>query len=389
MAATVSTSTQAGAITIAFQRKVFYAEGLFWAFFSNGVNAGWEFSSDGTTWTGAFTSIGACAGGDRFSVWVDDTYIHYARLNPRDLFYRRGILVNDGTITWSAVEQTVDVGIATDHYDFPCITVDTNGYAWIGVMHDQPDDDDLPVVLKNANTDGTWSLDFAYELSAIDDLTWRVAPIALTAGKVYVVYCYASAAPLGKLYNAGWGAEENTLADHNIERGDAFSAVAIEDNVHFIYNRDTTNQIRHNERVWGVGWNVADVLVQDAVTATTTATLSADPSEGDLYCFWALSTTDHVYYKQYTGGAWDGAATDWVDETADDIQYDSQVSSFYSDYGSYVGLLYVTKTGSPYNVRFAFLTLPSGWTGTIAGVTDPASIMGVAKANIASVKGVA
>ena len=389
MAATVDTSTPSGAVAAGMQRKCFYAVGLFWAFFSNGTNAGWEFSADGTTWTGVFTSIGACLTGNDFSIWFDGTYIHYTRFANYDLFYRRGTPVNDGTITWSAVEQTVHDGANTNHYSWPSITVDTNGYAWIGVHHDQPDGDDFPVVLKNDNLDGTWTLDFAYELNAIDDVGWKICPVPLTDGKVYVIYCDSARTPFGKLYNAGWGAEENDLADFNIEMGFLYSAVAIEDDIHFVYNRDITNQIRHNIRVFGVGWNAADVLVQDTVEATTGPALSSDPSEGDLYCFWTSSVTDHVYYKQYTGGAWDLAATDWIDETADDIWVSYLLSSFYMDYGSFVGLLYVSALGPTFKVRFAFLTTPSGWTGTIAGVTDPASIMGVAKANIASVKGVA
>lgn len=355
--ATVATTTVTTAVNYGYMRKSFYAAGLFWAFYSTGTNAGWEFSNDGTTWVGAFTSIGACLYGNRFSIWFDGTYIHYVRFDNFDLFYRRGIPENDGTITWSAVEQTVYDGESGDECEFPCIAVDTNGYAWIGVYHDQPDGDDFPVVLKNDNNDGTWATDFAYELKVnLDSASWRVAPVPLTDGKVYVVYCESGSTPFGKLYDAGWGAEENDLADYSIEDGWGFSAGAIGDNVHFVYNRDVTYQIRHNERVWGVGWDAADVLVQDTMSNSTGPVLSVDPSTGDLYCFWALSVDDHVYYRRYTGAAWQ-ARVDWIDETVDDIPYDDRISSFYMDYGGYIGLLYVTKVASPYNVRFAFLTM--------------------------------
>ena len=354
---TVGTSTSNMAVRNANQRKSFYAEGLFWVFYSDGTNAGWEFSADGVTWAGAFTSIGSCAAGFYFSVWFDGTYIHYARDNGiGDLYYRRGTPVNDGSISWSAAEQTVYDGTTTDEYKMPCITVDTDGYVWIGVNNDQPDGDDFPVVLKNNNTDGTWVTDFIYELSAVDSTSWFVSVVPLTGGKVYVIYCRAASAPLGKLYNAGWGAEESDLADFDIEQGYLHSAVALSDNVHFVYTRDGTNQIRHNRRIWGVGWDAADVLVQDSLGENSPA-LSSDPSTGDLYCFWTLTSTDHVYYKQYTGGAWDVGATDWIDESADDIIADWLISSFYMDYGGYIGLIYLTKLGSPYNVRFDFLTM--------------------------------
>ena len=317
--ATVATSTTYTAVRSGFQRKGFYAEGLFWAFYSDGTNAGWEFSNDGTTWDGGFTSIGACTSGRYFSVWFDGTYVHYARTDlggTFDLFYRRGTPVNDGTITWSAVEQTVYAGSSGDAYHFPCIAVDTNGYAWIGAVNDDPGGDDFPVILKNDNNDGTWSNDFIAVLKETDTSTWKVVPVPLTSGKVYVVYCMNAAAPLGKLYDSGWGSEESDLADYAIEGGSAFSAAADGDDVHFVYNRDVTYQIRYNKRVYGVGWNADDVLVQDGVALQTIPALSVDPSRGDLYCFWASLSTDHVYYKKYSSGSW-GDLVDWIDETAD------------------------------------------------------------------------
>lgn len=369
MAATVDTSTNAYASAYGFQRKCFHAAGLFWAFYSDGTNAGWEFSADGTTWTGAFTSIGACIYGQRFSVWFDGTYIHYIRWDgaAQNMYYRRGTPVNDGSINWCAVQQTAYEGGIMDEYLYPCITVDTNGYAWIGALY--YDGDSRPFVLKNANNDGTWTTDFAYELSAVDDTLWKVCPVSLTDGKVYVIYCRSSQLPLGNLWNgATWAGEENNLADFNIEDGYGFSAVAKADDIEFVYNRDVTYQIRHNTRVWGVGWDAADVLVQDAVTDSCDPALSIDPSANELYCFWTHVTSDHVYYKKYSSGSW-GGLVDWIDESTDDIQYDYLISSFYTVYGSYIGLIYVTKTGSPYNVKFAYLSFMAPPTVTTQDAT--------------------
>ncbi|MBA7695157.1 hypothetical protein ES703_103779 [subsurface metagenome] len=295
------------------------------------------------------------------------------------MFYRRGEPENDGTITWSEDEQVAYDGTGTsDRYLYPCIAVDTNGYAWIGVYYDAGTIES-PYVLKNANNDGTWTEDFAYQLNAADwGVSTRVCPVPLTDGKVYVVYCRSGAAPLGNLWNgAAWVGEETDLADYAIAGGYVFSAVALGDNVHFVYTKVSSYQIRHNERVWDVGWGTDDVLVQDAVTSSCGPALSVDPSTGDLYCFWTQNDTDHVYYKQYTGGAW-GGLVDWIDESTDDIYYDMQISSFYMDYGGYIGLLYTTKLASPYNVRFAFLTMPpqpfSTQTRLIGTVIAPYSV---------------
>ena len=350
---TIDTSTSDYAVALSYQRKGFYAEGLYWAFYSNGTNAGWEFSADGETWSDSFTSIGA-ATGTRFSVTFDGVYVHYVRWSAFITYYRRGTPIDDGTITWSAAEQTVHSGDATDHYDFPSICVDTNGYVWIGAHHDQPDGDDFPIVVMTNNGDGTWTTDATEELSATDLTTWRVSVVALTDGKIYAVYCANSVTPRGKLYNSGWGAEESDVADYAIENGGFFSVTSIDDDVHFAYLRDVTYQIRHNVRVYGTGWTATDLLVQDSVTATTSPTISANQSADIIYCIWTNITTDHVYYKKWDAG-WDASATDFVDESTDDIKGTNTISSFLIAYNDIVGVLYTTKLSSPYNVKIAFI----------------------------------
>lgn len=355
----MDTSSGLSAVNYGFQRKQFHAAGLFWAFYSDGTNAGWETSDDGVDWSGAFTSIGPAPGYD-FSVFFDGTYIHYIRTSDYDTFYRRGIPQANGTINWSENEQLVYDGSFGDRYRYPTITVDSLGYAWIAVYWDDPgaSPNDHPYVLKNANLDGTWSTDFAYELNAADSTSWKVAIVPLTDGKVYVIYCRDAERPLGKLYDAGWGAEENDLADYDIRLGYAFSAGAIGDDVQFIYNKVSPYQLRHNIRVYGVGWNASDVLVQTAMASNSAPALTVDPSENEVYAFWTRQPTDdHIFYKKYSSGSW-GSLVDWFNESSDGIIADYLITSSYMDYDSYVGVLYVTKTGSPYNVRFAFLETP-------------------------------
>lgn len=358
---TVGTSTNDDGTSYGYMRKGFYAAGLFWAFYSNGTNAGWEFTANPAVWAGAFTSIGPCTRGYYFSIWFDEAtgFVHYVRHDyggTWDLYYRRGTPENDGSITWSAAEQTVDAGISTDRYSIPCICVDTNGFAWIGATHTLGTVDH-PYALKNDNNDGTWALDFAYLLWAYDAY-WKVYPIPLTGGKVYVVHCNGIG-PYGKLYDAGWSGREN-FGDGEPSFSGHISAVADGDDVHFVYHRIIVNDIRYSKRAFGVGWG-AEVVVQTGQTHKCGPALSIDTVTGDLYCFWTrgyLVVDDHVYYKKYSSGSWDADPTDWIDESADGIKEDEYISVFSQTYSDYIGVLYGTKTGSPYNVKFAFLTMP-------------------------------
>jgi len=361
---TVGTSLWSNAIPYCVQRKSFYANGRFWAFYSDGTNLVFRSSTDGITWTDA-TSLGACLAGDDAAIWFDGTYVHYARYDEDgyDLFYRRGTPVSDGTITWSADEQTVYAGSYTTTFHYhPVIAVDSSGYAWIGtrgyyMAHGYPARE-YPNIFKNANNDGTWSTDtgFPYELNATFG-GWTVSPVPLTSQKMYVIYCNSGNSPLGILYDGSWGSEETDLADYVLGDDKLFSGVAEGDHVHFVYLRgEQTYQIRYNKRTYGTGWAANDVLVQDSVAYATSCALSID-AINDLYCFWSRDTTSHVYYKKCVSGTWDTDPTDWINEATDGIASEYAISCYAQIYGSRIGLLYTTKTSSPYDVRFAYLTV--------------------------------
>ena len=138
------------------QRKVFYANDLFWAFYSNGTNLVYTTSRTGVVWS-TVTNVRTCLQGYEFSVTFDGLYIHYVFASTTsDVLYRSGKTNYDGSITWNGAEETV-----FDHIDnytqIPSITVDTNGYAWI-IFRDY--DAGLvkycPYVTKSQYNNGTW-----------------------------------------------------------------------------------------------------------------------------------------------------------------------------------------------------------------------------------------
>jgi len=377
----VEESNTSKATEYTFQRKTFYANGRYWVFYVDENYLRFKTSTDGSTWSSA-TSIHAIAYNDgyEFSVWFDGTYVHIAYVYlvyglEWTLFYRRGTPNSDGTITWSADDQEVYHGTSSVYYHIPMISVDSAGHAWIGVLYYNGSINSIyPCVFKNANTDGTWSTadGFPYLLNSTADTGWGVIPVPLTGGKVYVVYFRTKVRPAGRLYDGvNWGDEE-IAADHEVNpwRPNCLSAVGEGDNVHIVFNHySSTGQIYYNKRVYGSGWG-SDVLVQDSVPSDTYPTLSIDSSSGDLYCFWVDS--DHVYYKKYDSstGTWDATPTDWIDESEERIYYKDTLTSFYSSYANYVGVLYTTKKSGPYNVKFAYLTISTGNTPPNAPTLD-------------------
>ena len=91
-----------------YQRKTFYAAGRHWVFFSDTSLINYFSSTDGSTWTGSKTA-NSISSGEKFSVFFDGTYVHLAFCSGdggAPIYYRRGTPNSNGTITWSAAEQT-------------------------------------------------------------------------------------------------------------------------------------------------------------------------------------------------------------------------------------------------------------------------------------------
>jgi hypothetical protein len=381
---TVGTSTTNYATLYPFQRKSFYANGRFWVFYSNGTNMVYYTSLDGSTWTvGGSSPVRACSYGYHFSIWFDGTYLHYAYAYSGAIYYRRGTPNSDGTITWSAGEQAVSTTYNSAVY--PMISVDSNGYVWIGYRdYDSGTGKYYPYVIKSGNNDGTWGTTpagFPYQLLTTSG-DWRVSIIPLTAGKMLAVYAYGYATVKAKRWDgSSWGAEKVTTSA--TYWGYYHSAVAQGDDVHLVFLKSTGYGILYVKYTYSTDSFGAETTLQAGATSTSAPVVSIDTATNDLYVFAATKTTgtpsgwtaNHIYYIKYTAssGTW-GSWVDWIDESTEVLTYADGLTCFYQDYGSKIGLVYMTKTASPYNVRFDFLTTAAPFAGG-ASIVQAAKLM--------------
>ncbi|MBO3802449.1 MAG: hypothetical protein JTT11_01010 [Candidatus Brockarchaeota archaeon] len=339
------------------QRKIFYANGLFWAFYSDGTNMVFRTSRDGLTWSSSTTARTSVTYGDTFSVFFDGTYFHYA-YTPQSantpIYYRRGTPNSGGTVTWSAAEQTaVAAGGSTITYYAPSIMVATDGRAWIGYrLYDSSAGTRYPWVTRNNNIDGTWSAatNFPYQLSTFSASATVVTPVPLTSGYAFVLYTSNGFQIRGRKWTGSWASEVITSGYVN---GQGWSATNEGDDVHLCFT-DSTN-VRYTKYTSSTNSFSSETVVQSGGSPTSVV-VSLDTAINTLYCFWANSpTANHVYYKKKNqAGTWDTNPTDWIDETTDTIPAGDRFTSFYKDCGGKIGLAYVTGT-SPYKVRFRYI----------------------------------
>jgi len=367
----VGTSSNYYSLETTFERKTFYAKGRFWLIYLDSGDYYYQTSVNGENWT----SRTYLADGYMLDVYVENgEYIHYSRTaDTEGLKYRKGLLNGNGTITWLAPEQTVASGYWTGATS---ITVDSEGHPWIAyaVIFQRADNDRdcYARVTTSTLTNGTWQtrdgfpFDLYYELASYPNIYYYPADvISLTGGKVYVVY-WVNNELHGRLWDgSSFGSEETIVTDCRGYRSDgghiAVSMVSVGDTTHMVY-LDTSNVLHYMNRTtsWGSTVNL------QTVNATSYPVLSLNSSSNDLICFWvgngSQAGNNHIFYKKCVGGTWDSSATDWIDESAEEITiaYDQlyMITSSYSD-EHVIGLAYQTGTASPYNIKFAFLgTIP-------------------------------
>jgi hypothetical protein len=352
MVVTVCTTTVGGPVGIITQRKLFYAKGLHWLFYHDGSNFVYRTSKDGYVWSdSAVVRSGGAA--YNYSVAYDDgDYVHVANAGGDYLYYRRGKLASDGTITW---DDWRNAGLNPSY--FPVIALDSNGYPWIGVRY-YSGGVAYPYVTKSATKDGTWTTDsgFPYQLSATLTGDWAYAiPVALTGGKVYVLYGTHAAKIYGKLYDAGWGAEETASSKTTYML--LVSAANYEDEVKVVFlNRTvTTYYLYYIERDSVGNWS-SEVKLS---TGYMTARVCVDQDNGDVYVFWAYNGV--IYLQRKVRGVWDSGSIEWVTGEGDFPPMNSErlcnINTFIKKYGRSIGVAWARGTSSPYDLRFAPYTI--------------------------------
>jgi hypothetical protein len=358
----------------AFQRKTFFAHNKYWVFWGE-AETYYKTSTDGLTWS---TANDVCPGsGEFFSLWFDGTYVSYVRSTgiPTELLlYRRGRPNADGTITWSTPNEQVVVSTNTSELHEPFISVDSEGYPWIGYRWGS--NTKWPNCTKSSLNNGTWQTaqGFPYQLFTAVTLVpnWAVSIVPLTQQKMYAVYL-CSGAVRGRLWNGTAFENEELIANAVIGTRTRFahSVVAKDDNVYLVFlNATTTNgDILFFSRTYGASWSEKEV-VQPSASTSSFPVLSLNMSDGSLYCFWA--NNDAIYYEDYTEGAWNSNATTLA---AENNLYEQTLSCSYESRGSRIEVIWINGTIDNCHIRFCSLITGTTYkltvTSSTGGTTSP------------------
>jgi len=368
----VGTTTSNLSMRIGADRKILFDGTYFWAFYCDGSNVVYEKSANGTTWTGAATTVLTEAGSRGFGIWEDGTYVWVAAYTGTDgSVSERRITISNETL---GSVRSVSVGTGKEYN--PQIVKDSSGYLWLKSEDTNPSF--YATRSASPNDDSAW--DTTTTLGAESGDYGDAMLIPLTSGKVMAVYFSATNVMSYRVYDSGWSSPQTVVDGDLASRlsGDwgnqhYFSAVADSSgNVHLIYLTSQSPAGHLHYTYWnGSSWSAPTDAYDTG--GLKYPTLSIDMRNNELYAFWVQFDYDPYYliqYKKKTSSGWDSSPTYWQEYLGSPIQ----LSSSYSD-DSKIGIFWQEGTAGPYEVKFDFLNLPKWSYTTGATSLAPPSVI--------------
>lgn len=327
-----------------FQRRCFFARGRIWVFYSDTIGYGYRTSTDAIHWSSVIVAAPYNPGGGyarHFVVWVESNNDIHICWNPwgglgTSLYYRKGALNIDGTISWYAIAQTVITPGRSEAIDRPYLSVDSNGCPWIGYLHWGTHC--YPKIIKSSTKNGIWTTEggFPQTLSSGDSSEWAVSCIPLTGGMMYLLYGvdYPSGSLrklMGRLYSGSLGAEETVVPHDDLWYNTGYSAVAIGDTVHCLYTH-TDGGIRYRQRTLVGGWEPEQIIEAGIYAHPVTTKVDAK-----IYVFWIrnVSGTWKIYKSDII------TAPSIIVPSAGTLWDTERISSYYTVTDGVIGLIWI------------------------------------------------
>lgn len=363
---TVATSTVTTAVSSPQQRSPMYVNGFHWAFFSDGTNFKCYSSADGITFASATGWVDrAATSANRFSVALDSvngsrfSYV-YVRSSNNYLYWRQGILNDDGSVSWDQTERTIVSTLTIPFY--PSVDYDGTGKAWVGVtfLYSSYPSNYYWRVYLNSATDGTWSTDPQYpvDLLTAQSVSVRGCVLGLTTNGA--VTLYPKTIPIiysWELDGAGKVGSEQTASDSQAFTVNDWSATKNGNIIILQWHNQNTPpwsiQFRCAQRVSGV-WGASSQIGTQTQSGECAPFASVDTSTGDIYCVISkiVSATSYTYYKN-------GVLVESREEPTgfyDQVTLQTSLQT----YGNMLCILWLQSGSSPRNVRYEAISVAAG-----------------------------
>jgi len=268
-----STTDAWGANGAPYQRQTFYAKSRYWYFYADGSGNGvFSSSIDGETWSAATTFKATIIDGAyQISVVVDDDgeychIVYYENKANKPLYYGRGQLDEDGTISWDT-EREARAAVPNYRYADPQIILDSDGYPVVGygLYHSTNLNDGKVYAAKSSTKDGTWSEEFNQQINSTiwaggDPVCWP-SLVRLSSGKIYATGTANGYVVEGRLYNgSSWGDVED-LTETNTGSATTCLTADSSDNVYLTFTGGGNWLVKrtYSTGIWGSAESIENV----------------------------------------------------------------------------------------------------------------------------------
>jgi len=354
----LGTNASQFATSYSFQRKLVYANGLWWLFYSSGHYTGtngifYVTSADGVTWS-APTNLINLAGSQfayAFNVWVSGTTIYYVLSSPQlatTFTWRYGTLNAAGTITWT-VGQTNHAATYTNYY-YNSIVTDSGGNTWIAMHTIQAGTTHHIEVWRHAfgAPAGTWT--------KVDDITGvaaDVVPILVPqfVGGIALIYGSGSTTrPVSIITSTTgvlWSTPVSPPSDYALFDS---SALSIGNTVYFVgLNSTTAGATSGTINFWTFTNGGAATSSETRLVSTPGSWMSSISQSGNtLSVFYGAQSLVNYTYTTNQGSTFSPTFT--ISSSEASI---TGISASYSG----GGVIWASGSYGPFSVRFASLSV--------------------------------
>lgn len=334
---TIGTSTSDVPLNTGRGTHPIYWSGSYWfSVYFDGTNIVYRTSSDGSSWSSPTTiDSGSWYG---HAVEFVGTTVHFTRTYTTNCKYKQGT-ISDDSISWSS-EYTVYSGSYT--CSRPSIISDEDGYIYVSYQR-RIAPNSYRSIKRSTNTEGSaWGNETNLYAGSWNGDSYAFL-CKLTGQKIYAVYGISPSANIvrGKIYDSGWGDEEEITTSST---GWSASIINNENDVWCTYA--TVSNIEAIKRTYGVGWGSAEEIHD------TQLNYNFITKSDDIQIFIVIDGSD-LKYKKNTVSGWDDSFTTIT--TGEDSP--NHLRADYNTRDNDLGIVWRTGTGSPWNLRFEYITI--------------------------------
>jgi flagellin-like protein len=338
-------SGSSSATSYSFEHKVFYSQGLWWAFYSDGTNIGYSTSDDGSSWSSetVLTSSSGGSMGYDFNTWVSGNTFYYVLTSngqSNSFLWRYGTLQSSGSVTWAIPETTVTT--TNTVYSYNSVITDSSGNVWVALNTNDGTNTHIEVWKYS----GTWSM--VKDISPLpSDATPILASLSSGVALIYGEGSVTAATDItttttGITWSSVVAAPSNYLLFSS-------SATSIGNTVYFAgLSSGSTGATTGTVGFWSYSMGATSTSSQIILQGSNSNWMAAisEEASGTLIVFYGAGTSIYVLSSVSSGAIWSAATSISASETA--------VTGLTSAIGG-SGAIWTSGSSSAFSVRFAAL----------------------------------